>query len=405
MKNEVVYKQLTEKILPFWNAMRDDENGGFYGYMSEDLHIDDRADKGCILNSRILWFYSTAYMYLQDEKLLDNAKHAFEFLKTYCFDPMCGGIFWSVRYNGKPADTTKHTYNQAFAIYALSAYYEATGSIEAIAIAEIIYEKIEDTMRDTKGYLEAFTRDFRPADNDKLSENGVMAERTMNTLLHIIEAYSALVHALRKKAADPVKGDVRDELFMNVVENKLAAALELMRDKFYNSDRHRLDVFFDKEYESLIDLTSYGHDIEASWLLEWAAGILDDEEITESLHPISSDLVEKVYKEAFDGHSIVNECEDGEVNTDRIWWVEAESVLGFLKAFEREGKEEYRKAAHEILAFILDKQVDKREGSEWFEMLKEDGTPCHKPMVRAWKCPYHNGRMCLEILKSGIEIG
>ena len=101
MKNEVVYKQLTEKILPFWNAMRDDENGGFYGYMSEDLHIDDHADKGCILNSRILWFYSTAYMYLQDEKLLDNAKHAFEFLKTYCFDPMCGGIFWSVRYNGE----------------------------------------------------------------------------------------------------------------------------------------------------------------------------------------------------------------------------------------------------------------------------------------------------------------
>jgi mannobiose 2-epimerase len=132
--------------------------------------------------------------------------------------------------------------------------------------------------------------------------------------------------------------------------------------------------------------------------------LLEDEEEEKRVLQICRELAEEVHRAAFDGCSVAKECEDGDINTDRIWWVEAEAVLGFLQAYRRDGKEEYRKGAAAVWKFILDRQVDKREGSEWFEMLRADGTPCHRPMVQEWKCPYHNGRMCLEILKSDVEI-
>ncbi len=185
-------EHLCSTILPFWKSLRDNENGGYYGYMDFDLNLDKKAEKGCILNSRITWFFANAYMILKDESLKDEASHGFEFMKNYCFDKENGGVFWSVNYDGTPRDTTKHTYNQAFSIYALSSYYDATGDKEALKLAEGLFYLIETKCRDKEGYLEAFDQTFSPAENDKLSENGVIAERTMNTLLHVLEAYTEL---------------------------------------------------------------------------------------------------------------------------------------------------------------------------------------------------------------------
>ena len=183
-----VKKELEDHIIPFWNKLRDDENGGFYGYLSYGLELDKKADKGVILQSRILWFYSNAYMTLGGDELLCNAKHAFEFIKNNCIDYEFGGIYWMMDYSGKPADTMKHTYNIAFAIYALSSYYRASGDKEALALAYRLFEDIEKNTLDEYGYREAFDREWNLVDNEALSENGLKADKTMNAILHLIEA-------------------------------------------------------------------------------------------------------------------------------------------------------------------------------------------------------------------------
>ena len=192
MFQDEVRKELTEHIIPFWKGLRDEEYGGYYGYLSYELKLNKKAIKGCILNSRILWFFSNAYLLLGDESLLAEARHAYEFMTRFCLDREYGGIFWSLNYDGTVFDSTKHTYNQAFAIYALSSYYDASGDEEALKEAQALQKIIEEKCTDAIGYLEAFKADFSPESNEKLSENGVMAEKTMNTLLHVLEAYTEL---------------------------------------------------------------------------------------------------------------------------------------------------------------------------------------------------------------------
>ncbi len=383
-----IKNHLTGRIIPFWNRLRDDEFGGFYGYMDTDLQVDKTAVKGCILNSRILWFYSSAYMVLGDKTLLDNARHAYRFMREYCIDSEFGGVFWSMTYDGRPYDTIKHTYNQAFAIYALSAYYEASGDREALDEAYKLYELIEDKCTDSIGYLEAFNRDFTPAGNDKLSENGVMASKTMNTLLHVLEAYTELYR---------VDGNVE-------VARRIYTIIERIENKLYNPEKRRLEVFFDAQMNSILDLHSYGHDIETSWLADRAAEVLGDPELTKRVSAITTQLRACIYEKAYKEHSLLNECERGVDNCYRIWWGQAEAVVGFINGYQKEGNEAYLGAACDIWTYIKEKLVDVRPQGEWFWRLKPDHTPDFEmPIVEPWKCPYHNGRMCLEIIKRGVE--
>ncbi|MCI8871458.1 MAG: N-acylglucosamine 2-epimerase [Lachnospiraceae bacterium] len=378
-----IKQHLTDALIPFWHGLRDDRWGGFCGYLGYDLKTDPKAVKGCILNSRILWFFSNAYLTLGGETLLLDARHAFLFLKEHCMDREYGGVYWSLDYTGEPEDTTKHTYNQAFAIYALSSYYDASGDKEALEIARSLYRLIEEKCRDSYGYLEAFNREFCPADNDKLSENGVMAEKTMNTLLHVFEAYTEL-YRVTKEAE---------------VGDRLRYMLDLIADQVYNRDLGRQEVFFDKTWNSLIDLYSYGHDIETAWLVDRGLEILGDISYTKKLAPITRTITENIYNRAYIDHSLVNEAEKGVVDTTRVWWVQAEAVVGFLNGYQKQGKKEYLEAAEDIWNYIRDDMIDKRPGSEWFSELDQDRNPIEKPIVEPWKCPYHNGRMCLEVIR------
>ncbi len=389
MINEVK-SELTGHIIPFWKKLRDDEFGGYYGLLDYDLNLDKKAEKGCILNNRITWFFSNAYMCLKDETLLDEARHGYEFLRDYCLDRKNGGVYWSMSYDGKPLDTTKHTYNQAFCIYALSSYYDASGDKQALEEAYGLFDIIETKCRDEGGYLEAFDEEFRPAGNDKLSENGVMADRTMNTLLHVFEAYTELYRVDKNEK----------------VADKLRWILDCFADKIYNPALHRQEVFFDHEYNTLIDLYSYGHDIETSWLIDRGLEILGDKAYTEKLSPITADLARNVKKVAFDGHSLANECDKGVVNTDRIWWVQAETLIGFINAYQKDRSQtDFLEAARAEWDFIKNYSIDHREGSEWFSGVAADGSPDPKrrEIVEPWKCPYHNGRMCREIIRRGVE--
>lgn len=390
MMVEEVKEHLLHTIIPFWKNLRDNEHGGYYGWLGYDLALDKKAVKGCILNSRITWFFANAYTLLKDESLLDEAKHGFAFMKDYCFDKENGGIYWSITYDGKPEDTTKHTYNQAFCIYALSSYYEASKDEEALAMAKELFHIIEEKCTDEVGYLEAFDREFHLIENDKLSENGVIADKTMNTLLHVFEAYTELYRV--SKDAE--------------VKKRLEWILDTIADKIYNPKIHRQEVFFDKNYNSILDLHSYGHDIETAWLLNRGVDVLGEEAYQKKMGPIIDDLTAQVYKVAFDGHSLANECEKGVVNTHRIWWVQAETVIGFLNGYQRNPeKKEYLEAAKSEWQFIKDYVIDKREGSEWFWEVDENGKPYpDRPIVEPWKCPYHNGRMCIEVIRRDIDV-
>lgn len=379
-----IRRHLEDKLIPFWEGLKDEERGGYYGYVGYDLAVDKDYEKGCILNSRILWFFSNAYLLLGKERLKEDAKHAYEFLRNRCLDKEYGGIYWSLTSDGRALDDTKHTYNQAFAIYALSSYYDASGEKEALALAKDLMKLIEEKCTDGYGYREAFDRRFRPRDNEKLSENGVMAEKTMNTLLHVFEAYTELYRVSRDRAC----------------KDRLRVMLDLFADKIYDRGLGRQKVFFDREWNSIIDLYSYGHDIEAAWLIDRGLEILGEPEYTERLSAITSEITKNIHDRAYIGHSLVNEAENGVVDTNRVWWVQAETIVGFLNGYEKHPeRKDYLQAAEDVWNYIRRFLIDPREGSEWFWAVDAEGKPLEKPIVEPWKCPYHNGRMCIEVIR------
>lgn len=420
------YEHLTEKIMPFWTGLRDDEHGGYFGYVDYDLGVDKKAVKGCILNSRIMWFFANAYMLFGGEEVkalgsaqkngelaelcLDNAKHAYEFMTKYCLDEQYGGMLWSVNYDGSVYDDIKHTYNQAFGIYALASYFDATGDRTAYDHALELMDIIETRCTDDIGYLEAFNRDFTPAGNDKLSENGVMADKTMNTLLHVFEAYTELLRVSKKYSAqcgpDAEDDDIFDKTAKRVAD-RLYFIVGILCNKIYNPLLRRQEVFFDSNYKSILDLHSYGHDIETSWLADRGLDVLDDLGCRLDLAPVTEALAERIYERAYVNHSLLNECEKGVDNTHRIWWVQAETVLGFMNAgqkCEEKGEydiaQQYYDAVCDVWSFIQEKLTDSRTGSEWFWELDENLEPIPgRPIVEPWKCPYHNGRMCIEMIR------
>ena len=391
MYTEEIHSHLYNDLIPFWMNMRDDENGGFYGFADENGVPDKESPKGGILQSRILWFFSSAYMLSKDPEVLSCADHAYRFLRDYCMDHEYGGMFWSVNADGTPCEDMKHTYCQSFALYAFSAYYRASGDPEALDLACSLYELIESKCRDSEGYLEAFGRDFSLCENDKLSENGVMADRTMNTLLHLLESYTALLEAE----------------YFNDVEASVLESLQIFKTHIYDPDRKICKVFFDMDYNSIIDLESYGHDIEASWLISRACDVLRDSKIKEEMMPMITGLAEGALEHGIDesDHAMNNECENGIVDSKKVWWVQAEAVTGFMNAFELTGDEEYLEASDMIWNYIRDNVIG--EHGEWIENIYEDTNQTEgQALVHQWKCPYHNGRMCIEMysrLKSCLQ--
>ncbi len=380
--NDEMHKELEDHLIPFWLKLKDVEHGGFYGLIDYDLVLDKNAVKGCILNSRILWFFSRAYRLLKKTELLKAASHAFNYLKDYFIDKQYGGVYWSLNADGSVSDNTKHTYNQAFAIYGLINYFEVSGDKNALSLAWNLYEVIESKCRDENGYLEAFSYDFKPSNNEKLSENGVMATRTMNTLLHVFEAYTDLYR---------VTNDTR-------VKEKLHFIMNLFTEKIWNTELKRQEVFFDSDYNSLIDLYSYGHDIETSWLFDYCLNNLHEENYTTLIQPITDIIADRIFEIAYHDNSLLNECERGVNNTKRVWWVQAETVVGFFNAWQKSGEEKYLDAAVSVWEYIKKYMIDNRKDGEWFSEVEENHNPITKAIVDPWKCPYHNGRMCMEII-------
>lgn len=382
MINEI-RNELINHIIPFWDNLEDKERGGFYGFMDNSLNLDKDGEKGVILHSRILWFYSNCYLTLKDEKCLEKAKGCYEFMSKYCVDRENGGVYWMMNADGSVKDDMKHTYCQAFFVYALASYYDASKDESALKLAMDIFNTIEEKCTDDIAYLEAMSRTWELVENDALSENGLMADKTMNTTLHLLEAYTELYR---------VSKDER-------VLSRLKFQTRIFLDKIFYEEDDRLLVFFDKNLDVIGDIHSYGHDIEATWLLDRACDVMGDKELTEKVSAMNERIVANIRKLAFKNGSLLNERDKTEINTWRIWWVQAEAVVGFLNGYERYNNPEYLEISKTIWDYIKNNIVDKREGGEWYSQLDENGVPADfKAVVDPWKCPYHNGRMCLEVI-------
>ncbi|MDR1687219.1 MAG: AGE family epimerase/isomerase [Clostridiales bacterium] len=381
MKSTVI-KELTENILPFWEKLIDTENGGFYGKADFYGNIDKTADKGGVLNSRILWTFSAAARVTGNKDYLKYASHAFEAFKKFFFDKEYGGVYWLTDYTGKPVEPKKQFYNLAFAIYALTEYYRAAADENALRYAISLYDSLEKHGYEENygGYIDAKARDWAVLPDTSLSSKDLNCAKSMNTNLHVMEAYTNLLRCFE----------------VPNLREKLKNLITVTMDKII-TDGKRFNLFFDNLWFPLTEEVSYGHDIEGSWLLYEAATVCGDCALTERAKQIALKMADWVLENGID------EVNGGLPNSNELkmkeWWPQAEAVVGFYNAYELSGNEKYFKAAADMLNYIEAYFTDKTNG-EWHNEVSLNNLPDTKQAkADMWKCPYHNSRMCLEIIE------
>lgn len=380
-----IENELTQNILPFWiKRVVDHERGAFLGELTNNLGIHLNVERGALLSTRILWTYSAAYRQNQDPVLLEMARRAYDDLEKNFRDHQYGGYYWSVTAEGKPLRTRKQIYGQAFAIYALSEYHRASGLREPLDQAIAIYHLLEKHGREPKfgGYLEAFSREWGHIDDMRLGADDMNEPKSQNTHLHVMEAYTNLMRVWPDAA----------------LKRSQTELLDVMLNRILDTSSHHLGLFFAEDWTPRSTAVSYGHDIEACWLLMEAATVLGDANLTARIKSEVLKIADATLAQGVDTDgAIYNEGnERGVTNTNKEWWPQAEAVVGFIDAFELSKDERFLQAALRCWDFIEARLIDRMHG-EWFRGVTRDGTVLQNELkVSFWKCPYHNGRACME---------
>lgn len=360
---------LENNILAYWLNLRDPDRGGFYGQVTGDEVLVPDAPRGAILNARILWSFSSAYRILRKKEYLEAATQTKHYIEAHFIDLEHGGCYWSVTADGAPLDTHKQFYAQAFMLYAFSEYVRATGDKTALPIADSFFRVLEDYGRDRKwgGYVEAASRNWQSLTDMRLSDKDENTVKSQNTNLHVMEAYTNYY----RMAPTP---EVREALL---------SLIDTFKQHIMLPSGH-LGLFFDEQWHPTNDHYSAGHDIECSWLLKEAADVLGI---------CCNDTVLQLAKAASEGL-----LPDGSIG-ERTWWEEAETVVGFVNIWQMTQDEKAWNQAVHTYRYILDVLLD-REHGEWFWEVLPDGTPNRKEdKAGFWKCPYHNSRMCFELIE------
>jgi mannobiose 2-epimerase len=396
---ERVETELRTNILPFWlEHAIDAQYGGFRGQIANDLTIDPCAHKGLILNARILWTFSKAFSVYGEELYRQTARRAFDYIMQHFWDTEFDGVFWLVDYLGRPVESKKRIYGQAFTVYSLAEYHRATGDQEALTRALRFYEAIESASHDALhgGYFETYERDWTLAREQRLSLVDMDEKKSMNTHLHLLEAYANLLRCWdNRKAADPKTGRPR-----YVLRSRLKELLRIFLEHIIDRETHHFRMFFDEAWHSKSDHISFGHNIEGSWLLCEAAEILGDAQLLFEVEREAVKMAQAVLEQAVDpdGGLLYEADSSGIIDTGKEWWPQAEAVVGFLNAYQVSGQEHFRTAAEKSWDFIEKYLVDRQHG-EWFWKVSREGLPSpDKFKVDQWKCPYHNSRTCFEVM-------
>ena len=383
--------ELQHRMLPYWveNTV-DEDNGGFLGQIRQNGEPVHDAAKGSVLNARILWSFAAAHRLLGDDHFRKLAERARSYLTEHFWDPVHGGVFWTVDKAGNALEARKQTYAQAFALYGLSEYHRATGDKDALGRAIEVYELIETQTADAEhgGYLEALSRSWERIEDVRLSDKDLNAPKNMNTHLHVMEAYTNLLRAW----PDPS------------LRGKLASLVGLFLEKIVDTDRHHLHTFFDMDWKPVTDVISFGHDIEASWLLLEAVDVLGDTALRDQVRAAAIALAGATLKDGIDTDSgLVNEVRpDGETDSDKYWWVQAEALVGFVNAYQETRSADFIEAALATWDFARRHLMAE---DEWYFRVDRDGQPYPgDDKVGMWKCPYHGVRACLEVISRADSI-
>ena len=374
---------LNENILSFWSRKMVDPIGGFYGRIDGQGKLHEQADKAVILNTRILWTYSAAYQITGNPKHKLMADRAYEYIAKYFIDFKNGGVFWSLDNQGQVVSDKKQTYAQAFAIYALSEYHKINEYKRAKDFCLRIFELMEEHTYDVlnNGYLEALSAQWGKLADVRLSDKDMNADKTMNTHLHVLEAYTNLY---RIWPDQKLKG-------------RLKNLIEVMLDRFVNDQGH-FNLFFTDKWELLSHEISFGHDIEGAWLLCEAAEVLGDEELIERVNQIAIKMTDAALKGLDTDGGLMNEAgPDGITDADKHWWPQAEALVGLINAWQITGNEEYMVQMKRVWTFIRTYIMDK--DGEWHWKVNRHGDiDYQEDKAGPWKCPYHNGRAMIEIM-------
>lgn len=349
-----VENELITNILPFWmNVMPDNKNGGFYGQVTAENKIVPLAPKGGILNSRILWTFSAAYRLTGHNEYKETAARAKDYLIAKFIDKTFGGVYWQLDADGNPADTKKQIYNLGFAIYGLSEYYRATQDAPALQEAIKLFNLIEKHSFDpvNHGYFEAFTCEWGEISDMRLSEKDANEKKTMNTHLHILEPYTNLYRVWKSPK----------------LKSKIENLIHIFINKIVNTDNHHLGLFFDEKWNSKTNSFSYGHDIEAAWLIHEAAIEIDNPKLLELVRTKVIPIVDAALEGYQSDGSLAYEFEADKkhMDTERHWWVQAETMVGAFDAYQLSGDEKYLKVVFSTWEYIKTNLIDKKNG-EWF---------------------------------------
>ncbi len=408
-------------ILRFWlDKMVDREHGGFYGRIDGSEVLHPEAEKGAILNARILWSFSAAYRILGNPEYLEAATRAKDYIIDHFLDKEYGGVYWSVDYLGNPLDTKKQFYAIGFAIYGMSEYARSTGDREALECALQLFDSIEEHAFDSKynGYIEACTREWGEIADMRLSELDANYPKSQNTHLHIIEPYANLYRCLKEFQAStscdyvpvigsvlPIEVAVPQETLLRV-EGALRNIIDIFTDRILNPETHHLDLFFEMDWtRGAGHLESYGHDIECSWLMHEAALVLGDADVLAKVEPIVREVAKASEKGLRPDGSMIHEAnlDTGHVDDDLHWWVQAENVVGWYNLYQHFGDEQALERAFQGWNYIKTQIIDWDNG-EWHWSRHPDGSlNTVDDKAGFWKCPYHNSRMCLEIIERTSE--
>lgn len=381
------FKQELDQILEYWlSKSLDYGNGGFFGDLDNDGLPVQGTVKGSVLNARILWSFSAAYKIKPEKRYIAMARRAYAYIVGYFVDPVHGGVYWSVTAKGKPADEKKQIYALAFTIYGLAAYYEATQEAEALALAQKLFYAIEEHSFDKRrgGYLEAFTRDWKVIDDLRLSDKDANEKKTMNTHLHILEAYTTLY-----------------KIWPNAqLEQQLRGLIQNFEEYILNSKTAHLNLFLDEDWSVKSDTISYGHDIEASWLLVEAAEVLNDEELINRIKALAVAIAQASAEGLNADGSMNYEYEPAQQHLidERHWWVQSEAVVGFYNAYQISKEQHFYDKALAAWNYTVENIID-HENGEWFWGRHGNGQLMEGYGKGGfWKCPYHNSRACMEML-------